>query len=431
VTSGTLDPTNTNYNITLGGNFTNNATLVARNNTVTFNGSSSQSVNATATQGFYNLVINNSGSDVVLNTPVTVSQQLSLTNGLLTSSATNLATVAAAATITGGSTTSFVNGPLQWTVASLSSTKTFPIGKGTTYRPVVLTLNQVSGASTLYTVEMFNSAPPARTLAPDLYDVSSVRYYTISSSNSGNLSNATVLINYSGNDNVTDPTILRVAKSSGSNWINIGGAGTAVGTGTITSGSFTSFGDFVLGTYMTPLPLKWVYFTGQLKNKTVELKWQTANEVNVSRFEIEKSADGVNWTSLASVTAANGATNSYNYTDLTPVPVNFYRIKEIDIDGKVSVSKTVLIRMATTTGIAVYPNPIVNKTINFYIMDPLMVQSGKIEIRIFDVTGQLRYSAFENAATNMQIKVDQLSTGNYFLVIRSGNNQQKTSFHVQ
>jgi hypothetical protein len=431
LTSGSLDPTNTNYNVALGGNYTNNATMVQRNNTVTFNGTSAQSIIAPATQTFYNLVINNSGNDITLNAGIGINNQLTLTNGFISSTLPNITTMTSAATVGGGSTNSFVKGPFQWTVAATSATKTFPIGKGGDYRPVVLTINQVSAASTVYTAEMFNSAPPSRTLPPDLSAVSSVRYYTISSSNNANLSDATVLINYTGDDNVVDPTTLRIAKSSGSNWINIGGVGTAAGTGTITSGTFTSFSDFVLGTYMIPLPLKWISFTGQLKNKTVELKWQTANEVNVSHFEIEHSTDGINWTPITSINAINGATNSYSYTDLMPSAVNFYRVKEVDIDGRVSVSKTIMIRLTNNSGIAVYPNPIVNKTVNLYIMDPLMIQSGKIQVRIYDISGQLRYSTLESASYNLQINVEKLSTGNYFLVVGSGANQQKTNFQVQ
>jgi hypothetical protein len=432
LTSGSMDPTATNYNLTVGGNFTNNATLVQRNIAVTFNGTAAQNLNASSAQNFYDVVINNSGNEIILNAPVAVSHQLTLTNGLLRSSSGNLATLGSSATISGGSTSSFVNGPLQWTVASLSATKIFTIGKGSAYRPVTLTINQVSASSTLYTAEMFNAAPPSRTLAPTLYNVSSIRYYTITSSNNSNLNNATVLINYSTDDNITNASALRVAKSNGPDWIDIGGTGTGNGTGSITSGDFYSFSDFVLANTYVVLPLNWISFTAERKSTGIQLNWQTANEMNVSKYKLERSTDGNSWNEIAEINAINRTNNGYAYMDNNIDLRSFYRVKAVDIDGKISLSKTISVAPGKSqTQISVYPNPLLGKTLNCTLADQEMLKAKEIKVRIFDLAGRIKYSSTEDPQMLLRVNCGQLLPGHYLLLIQAGNLKQQKDFMVE
>ena len=98
------------------------------------------------------LTINNS-SGVTLSTARTISTgSLNLTSGNLITTSTNLLTIGTAGTTTGASSSSFVNGPLAQTIAATGPTaKTFPIGKGTAYRLVDLTITQDAATSTIYT----------------------------------------------------------------------------------------------------------------------------------------------------------------------------------------------------------------------------------------------------------------------------------------
>jgi hypothetical protein len=432
LTSGSLDPTATNYNLTVGGNFTNNATLIQRNIVMTFNGSAAQNLNASSSQSFYDVVINNSANEIILNAPITVTHQLTLTNGFLRSSSANLATLGSSASISGGSTSSFVSGPLQWTVASTSATKTFTIGKGSSYRPVNLTINQISSSSTLYTAEMFNSAPPSRNLPFTLNNVSQVRYYTITSSNNSNLNNATVLINYASDDNVVDASTVRIAKSNGPDWMNIGGVGTANGTGSITSNNFYSFSDFVLANTYTVLPLKWISFTAENKPTGVELKWQTGNEMNVNNYKLERSTDGTNWNEIAAINAANRTNNCYSYVDINSGTRNFYRVKAVDVDRKISISKIILVESGKLQSeISLYPNPVIGKTLNCSINDPEILNVKEVEVKIFDATGSLKYSSTVDPQMLLKINCGQLLPGYYLLMIKAGNVKQQKNFMVE
>jgi sucrose-6-phosphate hydrolase SacC (GH32 family) len=89
------------------------------------------------------------------------------------------------------------------------------------------------------------------------------------------------------------------------------------------------------------LPVTWLSFTAQQKNSAIQLQWQTAAEINNDHFEVQKSTDGVTFNSIASLAANNDSryTATYNFSDYSPVTgKNYYRIKQVDKDGKISYS---------------------------------------------------------------------------------------------
>ena len=116
----------------------------------TYNGSGAQTT-GTGLTGANNLTINNTSTGVAFTTnPVNVSGTLTLTDGILTTSAANLLSVTnpSNSAISGGSAISFINGPVKWTLPSNlvgASTYIFPLGKGGTYLPFSL-VNPTTGA---------------------------------------------------------------------------------------------------------------------------------------------------------------------------------------------------------------------------------------------------------------------------------------------
>jgi pectin methylesterase-like acyl-CoA thioesterase len=202
------------------------------------------------------------GSTVTLNSPLTVGNTtagnggLVLTSGKFITTATNLMTLASAASITTG--TGYVSGPLAETVAATTSTPlTFPIGKSA-YRPAVLTLTQDATTSTVYTAEIFDSTPTSRTLPPALDGVSTTRYLHIVKGSGANVTNASINLTYDATDglDVSNKDNIRIAKDDGAGtWISLGGSGSANTSGNISSGNAfgqgTAYGalttnDFVL-----------------------------------------------------------------------------------------------------------------------------------------------------------------------------------------
>jgi hypothetical protein len=432
LTTGTLDPTATNYNISIAGNYTNNASLANRNNITTFNGAALQTIDASSAQSFYDLVVNNTSGGLQINTPITVNHALTLTNGIVITGSTNILTVADGSTISGGNASSYINGPMKHLLAATTGTKFFPIGKSGAYRPVTLSLTQVSSSSTSYTGEVFTGAPPSRTLPPGLSQVSSVRYYTVSSGNNANLSSATIVLNYGLDDNVTDPTNLRIAKSSGSNWLNLGGMGSGPGSGSIASNSFTSFSDFVLATNNPILlPLKWISFIVTMKNNMAELKWQTAEEINTAYFDVEKSSDGMTWEKIGIVNSNNNSINTYLFTDNHIASKSYYRIRSVDLDGKASYSKVVSLSINMTGTIAIAGNPVKQGIVELWVNNTELLQKEKVQVKIFDMAGHLVLSEQRKPEMNMYVDGSWLMQGNYVLVVQADGLFQKARFIVQ
>jgi trimeric autotransporter adhesin len=429
--TGTLDPTAGNYNISIAGNYSNNASLTYRNNLTTFNGSASQTLNAPSAQTFYDLAVNNTSGGLQINTPVTANHALTLTSGIVTTGSTNILTVADGAAISGGNSSSYINGPIKHLLAATTGTKFFPVGKSGVYRPVSLSLTQVSSSSTSYTGEVFQGAPPSRTLPGTLSQVSSVRYYTVSSSNNANLSSAIITLNYGLDDNITDPANLRIAKSSGSNWLNLGGTGSGSGSGTITSNSFTSFSDFVLATNNILLPLKWISFTVTMKNNVAELKWETAEETNTGHFNVEKSADGLTWRSIGIVYSNNGMLNTYLFNDNQPLPQNFYRIQSIDRDGKKNYSKVISLTSSSTGTISLLSNPVKAGAIELSVTGNEWLQKEKLDIQVFDLAGHLIISEQRKPESILQINIDKMFPGCYFLKVQANDITKQLQFVVQ
>lgn len=96
----------------------------------------------------------------------------------------------------------------------------------------------------------------------------------------------------------------------------------------------------------TTLPVNFTSFTATRVEDQVLLKWQTAQEENSHDFSIERSSDGSKYVSIGTVAAAGNSSTATNYsfTDVAPATgLNYYRLKETDLDGKsmYSVVKTV------------------------------------------------------------------------------------------
>jgi hypothetical protein len=161
-----------------GGTFTNNARAV------TFNSTGAQAIGGTATTDFGFLTINKATGALTLNRSANVNNLLTLTSGIVNTSATNILTITntGAGSVSGGSGTSHINGPLVRNLpANLvsGSTYNFPVGKGGNYYPFTL-VNPTSGANTpAITVEAFN-ANAGGTAGVGISSLSTTEYWSAS-----------------------------------------------------------------------------------------------------------------------------------------------------------------------------------------------------------------------------------------------------------
>ncbi|MFD1601433.1 T9SS sorting signal type C domain-containing protein [Flavobacterium artemisiae] len=214
-------------------------TISPNGGTVVFNGSVPQSITGAGSVGisFYNLNINNTSGGVTLaitsglSDDVTVANSLTLTSGILTTSTTNLLDVTANATtaISGGSSTSFVNGPLKWS-ASTASTYIFPMGKGNVYLPFTLTNSAAPTSTPTAQVEAFLGDCGGTPNGTSLASLSNTEYWSLITT--GNFSNTRI--------SLSRPTAISPLDAIGGSTA-VGGTynslGGTVGTNGVTSSS--------------------------------------------------------------------------------------------------------------------------------------------------------------------------------------------------
>jgi len=124
--------------------------------------------------------------------------------------------------------------------------------------------------------------------------------------------------------------------------------GTSVGTCTnvqVPAAQF--FPDWTLSSYMQPLPIQLIDYSGTCTNNGVTLKWSSASESNSDHYTVEKSSDGINFVPLANIPAATNSNQVLNYTyvDVTPGenPTMYYRLSETDKNGAKEIFKTILV----------------------------------------------------------------------------------------
>ncbi len=160
--------------------------------------------------------------------------------------------------------------------------------------------------------------------------------------------------------------------------------GAIVTTGGFTYHTFTSNGTLTVN---TSLPVNWVSFTAKKVPAGVQLNWVVSSETNNLRYDIQRSADGTAFNTIASLPSQdeNSITSqSYTYTDANPFSgFSFYRIRQVDIDGRYSYSIIVPVGENSAAGIIVGPNPITN---NIQITLPAAM-SAMYECRIFNTAG--------------------------------------------
>jgi hypothetical protein len=174
-----------------------------------------------------------------------------------------------------------------------------------------------------------------------------------------------------------------------------------------------------LGELPPPLPITWLSFEALKKGEASDLKWITAQEFNNTGFQVERSADGRYFETIGSVDAASDpqATNVYSFMDTRPYRgMNYYRIKQTDIDGRIDYSIIRTVGFGTVNEIRLWPNPAV-ESMHIEIPDEIADQG---EIKLINSSGVVILSqTYDNNDRERSVNLGNIEPGIYSVVIES------------
>ncbi|MEO8569380.1 MAG: T9SS type A sorting domain-containing protein [Ginsengibacter sp.] len=185
---------------------------------------------------------------------------------------------------------------------------------------------------------------------------------------------------------------------------------------------FVDDGTAIINPDNGPLPITLVSFSATLlQSGSVKLDWKTSMEINCSKYKIERSFDGNMFSEVASVNGSGTTSIMHNYSALDNVSssagaIIYYRLKQIDVDGKGSYSKVVSIKTKQSDkNLVISPNPFksyLNVNMNWS-------KAEVITARVINIQGKevVTKSIQMNKGLNY-IKLDELTnlpSGNYFI----------------
>lgn len=160
------------------------------------------------------------------------------------------------------------------------------------------------------------------------------------------------------------------------------------------------------------LPVKMISFSAKKVSNEVLLNWETANEINNSHFEVEKSEDGKTFVKIGTVRGAGNSniTLSYVFNDhkISNAHTVYYRLKQVDLNGRSEYSFAVGVNnksVATDQQLSIFPNPAKHEV-------TLKNVPGKGAI-ITDITGKIFMQITQDGTYN----VEALKPGMYFVVL--------------
>jgi endonuclease/exonuclease/phosphatase family metal-dependent hydrolase len=169
----------------------------------------------------------------------------------------------------------------------------------------------------------------------------------------------------------------------------------------------------------TPLPVELVSFTGTRAGEAVNLKWQTATEINNMGFEIERSQNASFWSKIGFV-EGNNTTNSpkyYSFVEKTRAKEKlYYRLKQIDNDGTSEYSNVVEVAEVMPQNFILsqnFPNPF-NPTTTIEYSIP---EQGYVTLKVYDMTGSevanLVEGVMESGFYSINFAALNIAGGNY------------------
>ena len=336
----------------------------------------------------------------------------------------------------------------RWFAAATNATITgdFPVGKTSFARNARIEFTTAPTKGGSLTTEFIATAPGLGGFPINdgisLVNIANDGYWRVDNDSitGGNYS---ISLTDSGITNVQTLATLRAVKraSGATNWSVDGAAG--VNTGTITKPvvvrtGLSGFSEFAIaGASDNTLPYTSLEFVGTRIGNMNQLKWTVINEISVKGYELQRSTNAINFSTIATVLSKSNDVISpkldYSYTDNNSIANNgYYRLKQTAKDGSINYSNIVLIKGLKISGLIVgniYPNP-AKSMLNVIVASE---SNRDITVMITSISGKqvIKTNSVVNQGDNrLQVNLGKLAAGNYTIIIAdaNGNKSNVVSF---
>ena len=181
--------------------------------------------------------------------------------------------------------------------------------------------------------------------------------------------------------------------------------------------------SFSLSSSLLPVTLQ--NFDGQIAGQNINLRWKVSNQLNTAYYQVERSANGIDFTALARINAggdvSSGLTKSYSYTDASPANgISYYRLQIADKDGKYNYSPVIKLAFTQQKGVLVFPSVADHSAIYLKPSDELR----NAVVEVFEMTGkklqQIKLQSIIPAQQTVTVPLLSSYKGSYIIICKSG-----------
>ena len=180
--------------------------------------------------------------------------------------------------------------------------------------------------------------------------------------------------------------------------------------GTTTTDHYPVFTQYTFAP-LVPSPVKLLDFTATAQGLLAKLSWTTTSANDSKEFLIERSGDSINFTTIGILPAkANGTVaGTYTFYDLLPLPVNYYRLKELGSGKQFDYSKTVRLDFVKPVILSIAPNPAFS-----FVNVSIQPTTETVRIQLIDLTGRIvSENVLAPGVATVRIDVSRIPKGIY------------------